>query len=61
MQDLLSTALRYEKNSLYILDQTLLPHKMQWLECCDVDTMTEIIQSLRVRGAPLIGIACSYF
>ncbi|OAJ34528.1 S-methyl-5-thioribose-1-phosphate isomerase [Piscirickettsia salmonis] len=59
MQDLLSTALRYEKNSLYILDQTLLPHKMRWLECCDVDTMTEIIQSLRVRGAPLIGIACS--
>ncbi|ODN43396.1 S-methyl-5-thioribose-1-phosphate isomerase [Piscirickettsia litoralis] len=59
MQDLLSTALRYEKNTLYILDQTLLPHEMKWLECSDVDAMVEVIQSLRTRGAPLIGIACS--
>lgn len=45
---------------LEILDQTLLPTQLTWLDCRDVDTVVEAIRSLRVRGAPAIGIAGAY-
>ena len=41
-------------------DQTLLPARLEWLACHDVDTLVEAIRSLRVRGAPAIGIAGGY-
>ena len=46
--------------SLEILDQTLLPGRLAWIACHDVDTVVEAIRSLRVRGAPAIGIAGAY-
>ena len=45
---------------LDILDQTRLPARLDWLACHDVDAVVEAIQSLRVRGAPAIGIAGAY-
>ena len=42
-----------------LLDQTLLPHQEKWLVIETAEQMIEAIQSLRVRGAPLIGIAAS--
>ena len=45
---------------LEILDQTLLPGRLEWLLCRDVDTVVEAIQRLRIRGAPAIGIAGAY-
>ncbi|MFM1997792.1 MAG: Methylthioribose-phosphate isomerase [Planctomycetota bacterium] len=45
---------------LDLLDQTLLPGRLVWLPCRDVDTLVEAIRSLRVRGAPAIGIAGAY-
>ena len=45
---------------LELLDQTLLPGRIVWLPCRDVETVVEAIQSLRVRGAPAIGIAGAY-
>ncbi len=39
------------------LDQTLLPEQESYREATSVDDMIEAIQSLRVRGAPLLGIA----
>jgi len=45
---------------LEILDQTLLPGRCVWLPCRDVPTVVEAIRSLRVRGAPAIGIAGGY-
>ena len=45
---------------LEILDQTLLPGRLEWLACHDVDAVVEAITSLRVRGAPAIGIAGGY-
>ncbi len=45
---------------LEILDQTLLPGRCAWLPCHDVPTVVEAIRSLRVRGAPAIGIAGGY-
>ncbi len=45
---------------LEVLDQTLLPGRIERLECRDVAAVVEAIQSLRVRGAPAIGIAGGY-
>ena len=45
---------------LKIIDQTLLPTKLVEIECRDVASVWEAIKSLRVRGAPAIGIAAAY-
>ena len=43
-----------------LIDQTSLPSRLERLACRDVETVIEAIQSLRVRGAPAIGIAGGY-
>ena len=40
-----------------LIDQTGLPTDFRHLECHDIETMWEAIRSLRVRGAPAIGVA----
>jgi methylthioribose-1-phosphate isomerase len=45
---------------LELIDQTLLPVELKYLACRDVPTVWEAIKSLRVRGAPAIGIAAAY-
>lgn len=42
-----------------MIDQTLLPNELKMLACHDVQTLWEAIRSLRVRGAPAIGIAAA--
>ena len=42
-----------------ILDQTLLPDTERYLDLETVDAVAEAIRTLRVRGAPLIGIAAA--
>jgi methylthioribose-1-phosphate isomerase len=44
---------------LAILDQTLLPREERWLQLDTVEGVAEAIRSLRVRGAPAIGIAAA--
>lgn len=46
--------------SLMLIDQTCLPVDLVMYECVDVDMVWEAIKSLRVRGAPAIGIAAAY-
>lgn len=45
---------------LRILNQQLLPHEEIWLEIQSVEQMIEAIKSLKVRGAPLIGVAAAF-
>lgn len=45
---------------LRLLDQTLLPLECRRIDCRDVKTLFEAIRSLRVRGAPAIGISAAY-
>jgi methylthioribose-1-phosphate isomerase len=45
---------------LRILDQTLLPGQVEFRDCRTVEDVWEGIRSLRVRGAPAIGIAAAY-
>lgn len=59
MKNFISTALKIEDNQLFILDQTLLPHKEEWLHSKSPDEMCDIILQLKVRGAPLIGVAAA--
>ena len=40
-----------------LIDQTLLPNEFKQIYCDDVEAVWEAIKSLRVRGAPAIGIA----
>ena len=46
--------------ALVLIDQTRLPVEFVELTCRDVETVWEAIKSLRVRGAPAIGIAAAY-
>ncbi len=45
---------------LRMIDQTRLPVEFVEIDCRDVETVCEAICSLRVRGAPAIGIAAAY-
>jgi len=45
---------------LEMIDQTLLPVELKEIACRDVETVWEAIKTLRVRGAPAIGIAAAY-
>ena len=50
----------WEDNTLNILDQTKLPHEVEYIRAKDVDTVAEAICRLSVRGAPAIGAAAAY-
>ena len=45
---------------LVLLDQTRLPLDVHQRECRRLEDVVESIQSLRVRGAPAIGVAAAY-
>jgi methylthioribose-1-phosphate isomerase len=45
---------------LALLDQTLLPHETSYIECRTIESIVEAIQSLRIRGAPALGVAGAY-
>lgn len=46
--------------SVKIIDQTLLPHDFHIRAITALDDMVEAIVAMRVRGAPLIGVAAAY-
>jgi methylthioribose-1-phosphate isomerase len=48
-----------EAGTIRILDQTVLPEEERYLELRTLEQLAEAIRSLRVRGAPLIGIAAA--
>ena len=43
-----------------IIDQTLLPHKLKVVELNDLEAAAVAIESMQVRGAPLIGATAAY-
>ena len=45
---------------LRLIDQTRLPTEFVEIDCRDVESVWEAIRTLRVRGAPAIGIAAAY-
>lgn len=53
-------ALRWDGKKLSLLDQTLLPAKVEWNAYADYRDVIDDIKRLAVRGAPLIGVAAGY-
>jgi len=49
-----------EDGSLWLIDQTRLPTEKVEIELTSVEAVWEAIKSLRIRGAPAIGIAAAY-
>ena len=52
--------LRWVDDRLRLLDQTRLPLEECWMELVEENGVAEAIRSLRVRGAPAIGLAAAY-
>lgn len=59
MRNLQSLSLRLVDGQLEILDQQLLPDHEKWIAVENPDHMIQIIKDLKVRGAPLIGVAAA--
>lgn len=59
MTDHESLALRLCGGRLQLLDQSRLPQAEAWIDISDADTLVAAIHGLKVRGAPLIGIAAA--
>ncbi len=53
-------ALEWTGNSVKILDQRVLPESIIYDEYTQAEDVAEAISSMRVRGAPAIGIAAAY-
>lgn len=49
------------ESKFLLLDQTLLPKNEVWFAVDNLDQMVAAIKSLRVRGAPLIGVSACLF
>ncbi len=52
-------AIKWVKDRVYILEQRLLPEKIEYLECTDYEEVALAIENLSIRGAPAIGIAAA--
>lgn len=50
----------WDGGALCLLDQTALPHDVRIHRCTTWEDVAEAIRSLRVRGAPAIGLAAAY-
>lgn len=50
----------WEKESLFLLDQTQLPLKIEYIQCENYIEVVNAIKILAVRGAPAIGVAAAY-
>lgn len=46
--------------SIRLIDQTLLPTRLEYFECHSVADLGHAIRTLKVRGAPAIGVAAAY-
>lgn len=53
-------AVEWVDNHLRLLDQTKIPHKIEFIEVLKVDQLIDAIVSLAVRGAPALGATGAY-
>ncbi|MFM8212795.1 MAG: S-methyl-5-thioribose-1-phosphate isomerase, partial [Actinomycetes bacterium] len=53
-------AIEWVDDHLRLLDQTKIPHKIEFIEVLRVDQLIDAIVSLAVRGAPALGATGAY-
>lgn len=58
--DIVNVSLTADGTAVRIVDQTLLPGELRYIELREREAMFEAIHSLRVRGAPAIGIFAAF-
>jgi len=58
--ELINIRLSDDAESVVIIDQTLLPNETKYITLSTAEELYEAIYSLRVRGAPAIGIFAAY-
>ena len=49
--------INWKNGKVRYIDQSLLPHKVKFIDCGDVKKLWRAIKRLEIRGAPAIGIA----
>lgn len=52
--------LEWREDALYLLDQTRLPLEVVYVDCRDHRAVADAIETMKVRGAPAIGLAAAY-
>ncbi len=52
--------IEWKKNRVRIIDQTKLPQKLSFLNLSTVDQVVNAIKTMKVRGAPAIGVAAAF-
>ena len=52
--------LEWTDDGILLLDQVRLPHEEKYILCDTLDKICEAIRSLRIRGAPSLGVASAY-
>ena len=53
-------SIKFEHECLRILDQTMIPEKVVYIELRSIQNVYDAIKKLKVRGAPAIGIVAAY-
>lgn len=56
----LPATLRWDGDGLVLIDQTCLPEELVFLRCYTPEDVAECIKSMRIRGAPAIGVAAAF-
>ena len=51
--------IRWQSGYVKLIDQTKLPEKLVYVRCRDIKKLHHAIKTLKVRGAPAIGIAAA--
>jgi methylthioribose-1-phosphate isomerase len=59
MKSLESLGLKIKDGEILVLDQRRLPDEEIWTRCESAEHMADLIRTLAVRGAPLIGVAAA--
>ncbi|NOZ26065.1 MAG: S-methyl-5-thioribose-1-phosphate isomerase [Nitrospirae bacterium] len=52
-------SIEWADDRVRILDQSRLPHDLTYIECTDYRMVADAIRTLKIRGAPAIGIAAA--
>ncbi len=52
--------IEWKDGTVVLIDQTKLPNTAVWVKIADYKTMASAIKEMKLRGAPLIGVAAAY-
>jgi methylthioribose-1-phosphate isomerase len=52
--------IEWTNGTVSLIDQTKLPNETVWVKITDYKTMASAIKDMKLRGAPLIGVAAAY-